>query len=144
MHRRIIREQIEKTEVSDYMSMLAQDASICRMKELAQPGLNNPCPSDADWERLLDVCRPRLGRAMQMVEKDERLTRRDLLACMLVMLGFTNKELMVLFGLDTRQATNEIKKKLNRHLFDDNSARTLRSNLMECIVQKNAVFTATL
>ena len=134
MSEKKIREQIEKTKVSDYMSMLAQDASICRMKELAQPGLNNPCPSDADWERLLDVCRPRLGRAMQMVEKDERLTRRDLLACMLVMLGFTNKELMMLFGLDTRQAANEIKKKLNRHLFDDNSARTLRSNLQGCLL----------
>ena len=132
-------EQIKKADVSDYIEMLLNDNSILRIKELSQPKKNIVRPSDAEWESMVVACRPKLYPVIDLIAQDRRLSQRDLRACLLVLLGFSNSDLMVLFNLDTRQAANEIKKKLNRHLFNDTSTRTLRGNLFRSIIQKTSV-----
>jgi len=129
--------QLKESKISDFIESMAEDSRVKRLKQLAVPKKGNNETSDADWNTLIETCQPRLNVIIERVRKDQALTSRDLYACLLILMDFSNTDIMNLFGLATRQAVNEIKKKINRHLFDDTSARTLRTNLLR-FVAKNA------
>lgn len=84
---------------------------------------------DAVWLKLTEQFSFLAPTAYSLVGKDDLLSPLELRMCILLLAGFTNNEINLLLNTSPQNATN-IKAKANRKLFNEDSAASLKSNLM--------------
>lgn len=86
-------------------------------------------PEETVWLKLTDQFSFLAPTAYTIIGRDGLLSPLELRMCILLLAGFTNNEINLLLNISPQSATN-IKAKANHKLFKEETATTLKSNLM--------------
>ena len=86
-------------------------------------------PEETVWLKLTEQFSILAPTAYSVVGKDGLLSPLELRMCILLLAGFTNNDINLLLNTSPQSATN-IKTKANHKLFKEETATTLKSNLM--------------
>ena len=92
-------------------------------------------PKEKEWKELIVQFKKNMPVEQVAVCKKGLLSKLELQACILIMLDFSNGEIAVLFNTTPQRITN-IKSRINKKLFNDESASTLQANLKYLIEKK--------
>ena len=118
-------QKIKTMNQKDKDTLLKHSNVIAVFREKAQYKKGQVMPTESQWhqlERQFEFHFPNIYSAIQV------LAPQEIKACMLLFLNFSGQEIAVLMEVSEQRVTN-IKSRINRKLFGDNSATTLQRNL---------------
>ena len=99
-----------------------------RFRKMSVYTLGSSKPDDKDWEELVLLIKKHLPQYYHALTSQHLLTPQELRTCLLLRLGFSASDIVVLMDVTPQRVTN-IKTKANRKLFDEKGAGSLDSNL---------------
>lgn len=85
-------------------------------------------PSRSDWGRLVHLFAQSQSAAYVSIGRENVLSTQELRACILLLLDFTNSEVISLLDISDQRMTN-IRASINYKLFKDTGASSLNKNL---------------
>lgn len=86
-------------------------------------------PNQTEWQELIKLTISKLPDFYNRItEKEKRLTEQEIIACILIRLGFIPTELSALFGF-TKQRASNIRRSINLKLFDSRDTKQLDKNI---------------
>ena len=85
-------------------------------------------PNKREWKELIMLFKRNKPIEQVTVCKEGLLSPLELRTCILLLLGFSNGEISVLLDASSQRVTN-LKSRINKKLFNDDSASTLQANL---------------
>ena len=85
-------------------------------------------PSKREWKELITLFKRNKPVEQVTVCKEGLLSIFELRTCILLLLGFSNGEISILLDATSQRVTN-LKSRINKKLFNDDSAVTLQANL---------------
>ena len=85
-------------------------------------------PTKREWKELITLFKRNKPIEQVTVCKEGLLSPLELRTCILLLLGFSNGEISVLLDASSQRVTN-LKSRINKKLFNDDSAGTLQANL---------------
>ena len=89
---------------------------------------NAPAPSKREWKELIRAFKINMPAEQLVVCSEGLLATNEQRTCILLLLGFSNNEVATLLET-TPQRVSNIKSRINRKLFHDDSASTFQANL---------------
>ena len=94
---------------------------------------NTALPSKIDWGRLVHLFAQSQPVAYASIGRENVLSTQELRACILLLLDFTNNEVISLLGISDQRMTN-IRASINYKLFKDSGASALKRNLKKITI----------
>ena len=91
---------------------------------------NTSLPQRSDWEQLVRLFAQKHPEAFIAIGREQTLSPQELRACILLLLKFTNGEIISLLDISSQGMTN-IKTRINEKLFGEQKASTLDHRLKE-------------
>ena len=85
-------------------------------------------PTAVEWDTLLRLFAQNMSSTYEAIGGRSVLSLLELRTCILVLLGFSNKDLTILFNISQQRITN-LKEIINNKLFGEKTATTLVKNL---------------
>jgi len=113
-------------ECDDIHSVLTSDI-VAKMRTSCDVA-NKTKVYAVDWKLLFDEVRRYMPSLYCVLFNNEGLSDIERKICLLVSLNFTSADITILFDFTSQSVTN-FKRKANKKLFNDGSARTLQHNL---------------
>ncbi len=101
---------------------------VKKFKGMASPKKPNLSPSSEDWKLLLDAALSSYNPLYKKIILSEKLIPQEIYLCTLMMLHFTNNDLLVLLNTSSQRVTN-LKISANQKPFGEKMAKTLSQNL---------------
>ena len=101
---------------------------VKKFKGMASPKKPNVSPSSKDWKLLLDAALSSDNPLYKKIILSKKLIPQEIYLCTLMMLHFTNNDLLVLLNTSAQRLTN-LKISANQKLFGEKTAKTLSQNL---------------
>jgi DNA-binding CsgD family transcriptional regulator len=89
-------------------------------------------PDEEDWNRLAEQFSIFLPTTSNVIGRPQLLSPQELRTCILLAAGFTNGEIGVLLNASPQLISN-IKTRVNRKLFGEETAATLMDNLVHLL-----------
>ena len=91
---------------------------------------NISLPQKADWSQLVSLFSQTQPKAFAVIGRDQKLSTQELRACILLLMKFSNGEIISLLDISHQGMTN-IRTRINEKLFGESSATTLPQKLTE-------------
>ena len=91
---------------------------------------NTSLPQRADWDQLIRLFAQKQPEAYVAIGREQTLSSQELRACILLLLKFTNGEIISLLDITSQGMTN-IRTRINEKLFRESKASTLDFRLKE-------------
>ena len=130
-----------RTVINNYQSKLQRDnigSQLAAFKECkivsyfrskTKITIRTTPPAESDWIQLIKQFSQDVPSAFIALGTDTVLTPNELRLCILMLIGFKNADVTILFNSSVQSISN-IKARANYKLFGDNSASGLEKNLM--------------
>ena len=130
-----------RTVINNYQSKLQRDnigSQLAAFKECkivsyfrskTKITIRTTPPAESDWIQLIKQFSQDVPSAFIALGTDTVLTPNELRLCVLMLIGFKNADITILFNSSVQSISN-IKARANYKLFGDNSASGLEKNLM--------------
>ena len=130
-----------RTVINNYQSKLQRDnigSQLAAFKECkivsyfrskTKITIRTTPPAESDWIQLIKQFSQDVPSAFIALGTDTVLTPNELRLCILMLIGFKNADITILFNSSVQSISN-IKARANYKLFGDNSASGLEKNLM--------------
>ena len=94
---------------------------------------NTAMPSRSEWGRLVHLFAQSQSAAYASIGRENVLSTQELRACILLLLDFTNSEVISLLDISDQRMTN-IRASINYKLFQDTGASSLNKKLKEITI----------
>ena len=129
-----------KEQVNDYevfirqlksrqrVAVLLESDIVKDFREKAKGKLNMSLPTDEEWRLLTALFGNCLPIFYNAITKDDLLSTKEIQTCMLIRLNFSEGEIAVLLDTTIQRVSN-IKSRVNKKMFSDVKASTLRDNM---------------
>ena len=86
-------------------------------------------PNQSEWQELTKLTQRKIPDFYNKITQSEKkLTDQEIIASILIRLGFIPSELSALFGF-TKQRASNLRRTINRKLFDSNDTKQLDKNI---------------
>lgn len=121
--------QVREMTVSDHLNALLKSAIVATFKAMGN-GTRNA--SESDWRTLCQTIELYLPNFYSDVIQNGNLTYQEIRTCILVLIDIGNIETSNILGTSPSRISTA-KASSNRKLFGDDSARTLRRNIVRKI-----------
>lgn len=113
----------EKQQMAIY-----EEEVFCMFKNMTSARRNTPQPTDDDWFKLEKLFQTYYPICYKLIKHQAKMTLMELRVCVLTRLSFSNSEMMVLLG-SSQSSISNVKLRINKRLFNENSSKTLFKNL---------------
>lgn len=124
-----------KIKSDDMQAVLVSDI-VAKFRKACEVSSKKNRISANDWTLLLDEIRQCMPLFYGFLFNNEELSDIERKTCVLVCLNFSPADIVILLDSTSQSITN-FKRKVNRKLFNDDSARTLSRNLHELCETEN-------
>lgn len=121
---------------SDDMQAVLVSDIVAKFRKACEVSSKKNRISANDWTLLLDEIRQCMPLFYGFLFNNEELSDIERKTCVLVCLNFSPADIVILLDSTSQSITN-FKRKVNRKLFNDDSARTLSRNLHELCETEN-------
>lgn len=123
-----------KTKELDVALMQSDIITLFKKRSIPTPHSikNTPNVTENNWDTLLDQIKLCIPTFHTYMVSNKSLTPQEFKVCVLTRLNFSNKDIATLLGTGTQNIPNA-KKRANCKLFNDDTALTLQSNLLNKI-----------
>lgn len=121
---------------SDDMQAVLVSDIVAKFRKACEVSSKKNRISANDWTLLLDEIRQCMPLFYGFLFNNEELSDIERKTCVLVCLNFPPADIVILLNSTSQSITN-FKRKVNRKLFNDDSARTLSRNLHELCETEN-------
>jgi len=126
------KKQLERMNKNEKLSALSQSEVVKVFHRKAARNRNIQEPDSMEWKNLYTVLTTESPLVSTLIGGERTLSKKELHVCLLLLLGFTNIEIYKLVNL-TPQRFSNLKRIINKKLFDDDSAATLEDNIKKRI-----------
>lgn len=123
------REKIDKYTLLDKENLLMTSEIVGRFIEMSKPRRNQVSPNEDDWLELDNILKQYKPLLYDKIRKG-KLSPQEFQVCVLTYLGMDNTAIAFLVNTSTKTISNA-KQKVNRKLFEENSASKLFENLLK-------------
>ena len=126
----ILNRKIKEYEMIHEKQQMAiyEEEVFCRFKNMTSARRNTPQPTDDDWFKLEKLFQTYYPICYKLIKHQAKMTLMELRVCVLTRLSFSNSEMMVLLG-SSQSSISNVKLRINKRLFNENSSKTLFKNL---------------
>ena len=122
------QKQLESMGTSEKLSALSQTDIVNAFHRKAERKRNIQEPDSMEWKNLYTMMNADVPFVSTFIGGERVLSTKELHVCLLLILGFTNIEIYKLVNL-TPQHFSNLKRIINKKLFDDDSAATIEDNI---------------
>lgn len=122
------QKQLESMDTSEKLSALSQSDIVNAFHHKAERKRNIQEPDSMEWKNLYTMMTTEVPFVSTFIGGERVLSTKELHVCLLLILGFTNIEIYKLVNL-TPQRFSNLKRIINKKLFDDDSATTIEDNI---------------
>ena len=122
------QKQLESMGTSEKLSALSQTDIVNAFHRKAERKRNIQEPDSMEWKNLYTMMIADVPFVSTFIGGERVLSTKELHVCLLLILGFTNIEIYKLVNL-TPQHFSNLKRIINKKLFDDDSAATIEDNI---------------
>ena len=122
------QKQLECMDTSEKLSALSQSDIVNAFHHKAERKRNIQEPDSMEWKNLYTMMTTEVPFVSTFIGGERVLSTKELHVCLLLILGFTNIEIYKLVNL-TPQRFSNLKRIINKKLFDDDSATTIEDNI---------------
>ena len=122
------QKQLESMDTSEKLSALSQADIVNAFHRKAERKRNIQEPDGMEWKNLYTMITAEVPFVSTFIGGERVLSTKELHVCLLLILGFTNIEIYKLVNL-TPQHFSNLKRIINKKLFDDDSAATIEDNI---------------
>jgi len=122
------KEKLPAEKENDEMSEMRFKNLIDSFHRKSSGKKGESLPKEKEWKELIMQFKKNMPAEQVAICKKGLLSKLELQACILIILEFTNGEIATLFDT-TPQRISNIKSRINKKLFNDESASTLPANL---------------
>ena len=120
--------QLKSMDTSEKLSAFSQSDVVQAFHRKAERTRNIQEPDCMEWKNLYTMMTTEVPFVSTLIGGERVLSTKELHVCLLLILGFTNIEIYKLVNL-TPQRFSNLKRIINKKLFDDDSAATIESNI---------------
>lgn len=122
------QKQLESMNTSEKLSAFSQSDIVNAFHRKAEKNRNIQEPDGMEWKQLYIMMTTEVPFLSTFIGGERILSTKELHVCLLLILGFTNIEIFKLVNL-TPQHFSNLKRIINKKLFDDDSAATIEYNI---------------
>ena len=126
------RDLLSSLRSRDQLSRFKKSDVISLFKEMSVGKRDCRLPDEEDWNRLAEQFSIFLPTTSNVIGSPQLLSPQELRTCILLAAGFTNGEIGVLLNASPQLISN-IKTRVNRKLFGEETAATLMDNLVHLL-----------
>jgi DNA-binding CsgD family transcriptional regulator len=126
------RDILSSIRSRDQLSRFKKSDVISLFKEMSVGKRDCRLPDEEDWNRLAEQFSIFLPTTSNVIGSPQLLSPQELRTCILLAAGFTNGEIGVLLNASPQLISN-IKTRVNRKLFGEETAATLMDNLVHLL-----------
>ena len=120
--------QLKSMDTSEKLSAFSQSDIVQSFHRKAERTRNIQEPDCMEWKNLYTMMITEVPLVSTLIGGERVLSTKELHVCQLLILGFTNIEIYKLVNL-TPQRFSNLKRIINKKLFDDDSAATIEANI---------------
>ena len=120
--------QLKSMDTSEKLSAFSQSDIVQTFHRKAERKRNIQEPDRMEWKNLYTMMTAEVPFVSTLIGGERVLSTKELHVCLLLILGFTNIEIYKLVNL-TPQRFSNLKRIINKKLFDDDSASTIEDNI---------------
>jgi hypothetical protein len=126
------RDLLSSLRSRDHLSKFKKSAVICQFKQMSVGKRDCALPNQKDWEELVEQFSAFNPTTYTAVGGTQLLSHQELWTCILLITGFSNGEIAILLNASPQLISN-IKTRVNRKLFGEETAFTLMNNLVHLL-----------
>ena len=120
--------QLKSMDTSEKLSAFSQSDIVQSFHRKAERTRNIQEPDRMEWKNLYTMMTTEVPFVSTLIGGERVLSTKELHVCLLLILGFTNIEIYKLVNL-TPQRFSNLKRIINKKLFDDDSASMIEDNI---------------
>ena len=120
--------QLKSMDTSEKLSAFAQSDVVQAFHRKAEKTRNIQEPDCMEWKNLYTMITTEVPFVSTLIGGERVLSTKELHVCLLLILRFTNIEIYKLVNL-TPQRFSNLKRIINKKLFEDDSAATIEDNI---------------
>ena len=120
--------QLKSMDTSEKLSAFSQSDIVQTFHRKAERTRNIQEPDTMEWKNLYTMMTTEVPFVSTLIGGERVLSTKELHVCLLLILGFTNIEIYKLVNL-TPQRFSNLKRIINKKLFEDDSAATIETNI---------------
>ena len=120
--------QLENMDTCEKLSAFSHSDIVQAFHHKAERTRNIQEPDSMEWKNLYIMMTTEVPFVSTLIGGERVLSTKELHVCLLLILGFTNIEVYKLVNL-TPQRFSNLKRIINKKLFDDDSAATIENNI---------------
>jgi len=125
--------QLKSMDTSEKLSAFSQSDIVQTFHRKAERKRNIQEPDCMEWKNLYTMMTAEVPLVSTLIGGERVLSTKELHVCLLLILGFTNIEIYKLVNL-TPQRFSNLKRIINKKLFDDDSAATIEDNIKKSLL----------
>lgn len=125
--------QLKSMDTSEKLSAFSQSDVVQAFHRKAERTRNIQEPDCMEWKNLYTMMTAEVPFVSTLIGGERVLSTKELHVCLLLILGFTNIEIYKLVNL-TPQRFSNLKRIINKKLFDDDSAATIETNIKKSLL----------